>query len=91
MSDTLQHIDEYLARQRKAQLLMEQDNPGLDPSLVNMIVTALPEYCFGDEFRNKLTAMLADKLPDDKIEKIAQALIVELPARAEIILKSLVV
>lgn len=70
---------------------MEQDNPGLDPSLVNMIVTALPEYCFGDEFKNKLTAMLADKLPDDKIEKIAQALIIELPARAEIILKSLVI
>lgn len=91
MSDTLQHIDEYLARCHNARLLMEQDNPGLDPSLVNMIVTALPEYCFGDEFKNKLTAMLADKLPDDKIEKIAQALIIELPARAEIILKSLVI
>jgi hypothetical protein len=91
MPDTLQHIDEYLARQRNARLLLEEDTASLDPSIVNMIVTALPEYCFGDEFKNKLTAMLADKVTDDKIEKIAQALVTELPARAQIILSGLVV
>lgn len=91
MTNTLQHIDEYLARQRNARLLLEQETTSLDPSIVNMIVTALPEFCFGDEFRNKLTAMLADKVTDDKIEKISQVLVTELPARAEIILKSLVV
>lgn len=91
MSDTLLKIDEFLARGRKARLLLEEETAALDAGIIKMIVDSLPELALGEEFRQKLSAMLADKLDDGKILKVTQALVSELPARAEAILNGLVV
>lgn len=87
---TLSRIDEFLTRSKQARLLLEETQ-SLDAGITKMIVDALPEYCFGEEFRKRLKEMLSDKLSSDKIDKVAQVLVTELPARAEIILKSLTV
>ena len=87
MSETLSRIDEYLARQ--TQLMLESATGRLDAGIVKMIVDALPEYSFGEQFRLRLKEMLADKLKTDQIDRIAQALVTQLPASAETILKNL--
>lgn len=84
---TLSRIDEYLARCQASRLLCESVD--IDGGIVKMIVDALPELCFNDDFKKKLTGMLADKLSDDQISKISQVLVTELPARAENILKGI--
>jgi len=90
MSDTLLRIDEFLARSKQTRLLLE-DTQALDAGIVKMICDALPEYSFGEEFRKRLKEMLTDKLKPEQIDKVAQVLVTELPARAEIILKSITV
>ena len=90
MSDTLQRIDEYLAHQKKVRLLLEQDTTQLDAGIMKMIVDGLPELALGEDFQNKMKSMLADKLDDAQITIVMQALISQLPIKAEDILKGLV-
>ena len=87
---TISRIDEFLSRKQAARLLYEQES-GIDAGIIKMIVDALPELCFNDDFKARLASMLADKLSDDKISKIAQTLVIELQSRAESILKGMIV
>lgn len=91
MSDTLLRITEYLTRSKQARVLLEEETTKLDTGIIKMVVDALPEFSFGEEFRKRLTEMLKDKLSPDKIDKVAQVLVMNLPTSAENILKSLTI
>jgi len=80
MSTAVARIDEFLNRKR---LVKET----LDPSIVTMVVDALPAISFGDDFRARMFAILEGKVNAQTIEEIVQVLVTELPAMAEKILK----
>ena len=90
MASTIDLINDFLARSKQANLLCE-NTESLNSGIIRMIVDSLPEIALNEEFRKRMSEILKDKISQNRIDKIAQVLVNELPIRAENILKSLVI
>jgi len=79
MSDILSRINAHLSKPSNS----------LDSNIIQLIVDALPEIAFGDDFLQRLSLMLQDKVDQSLIPTIASELSSHLQQSAKSVLNSI--